>query len=318
MELKKALKAGPIVGIGDISPDIVIPFGGARRAREEIREKGECERQQPQLRVGGSIGSTVLALGKLGLNPAIISRISNDRYGDFIEAELHRRNINDSYISKQSEPMVQFICVLDEAGERTIYVYEGPGAVNPKLRDEDLPLELIPRCAWLHANGFANGAIVDYMEKCSAAGAVVSFDLNLRVEQHGLSAERRARIERAIAASDVIFGSGEEEFFPLNGIRDMRESAMALANGKRIVVARDRTAPVFVTDGEAAFERKVVPVSPINTLNSGDTFNAGFIAATALGKPLQTAVDWACACAASVITSMEPCHVPGREELERI
>lgn len=292
------MKSGSIIVIGDVCLDVMIAAGAGGRA---------------VLRAGGSAGMTAMALGTFGLEPMLIGRISRDGCGRFIERTLDDRNVDRRHMAYQDAPMAQFISVVDKSGEAATYPFFPPEAEMRPLEQADLPDALLEGCAWVHANGFANGAIVSFMERAREKDVRVSFDLNLRVAKHGLDGARRALIMRAVNASTVVFGSGADEFHPLTGLEDMRAAARSLAGDGRTVVARDGAKPIFLTDGNASIEYAAQPVRPVNTLNAGDIFDAGYIAAAYSGRGVETAVRWGAVAAAAAISSAEPCAVPGME-----
>lgn len=307
--------SGPIVCVGDMTPDIVIPYGETLRALSRL-EEGEVVLSNPYLRPGGAVSNTVCTLGKLGMEPIMVGGVSADEYGDYLVAHLRECGVRTEYIFRQREPMSLVLAVVDATGERVLYLFNGPGAKLPALEEDQVPGALAGEAGWLHTNGFANGVTVDFMERCRARGAVVSFDLNLRCETFGLDEERRARILRAVRASHVVIGSGVEEFAPLTGARTLEEGAAALAAEGRVVVARDGAAPVRVFGDGGAYEVPVSPVKAVNKVGGGDAFNGGFIAACTLGRTVREAVLWGNCCAASAISSTEAHHIPAREQVE--
>lgn len=308
--------SGPVVCVGDMTPDVVIPYGETLRALSRL-EEGEVVLSNPFLRPGGAVSNTVATLGKLGLDPIMVGGVGSDEYGDYLVNYLEGCGVRTGHIFRQPERSSIVLAVLDGAGERVLYLFNGPGAKLPELGEEQVPRELIGRAGWFHTNGFANDVTVDFMEACRAAGAVVSFDLNLRCETFGLDETRKSRILRAVRASHVVFGSGAEEFLPLTGAHTLAEGAAALAGEGRVVVARDGAAPVRVFDGARTYQVPVDRVEAVNTVGGGDAFNGGFIAACALGRTVREGVLWGCRCAASAISSDQPHHVPPRAEVAR-
>ncbi|MCL2695363.1 MAG: carbohydrate kinase family protein [Clostridiales bacterium] len=314
--MKQIIRGRKIFCAGDISPDIILPYGDTKKALALLAEGDTLPPSKPILRAGGSIGHTVAALGLLGLEPKLLSVVGTDEYSDFLLDAYAQKGVDVSLVGKQKERINLIFAILDGAGERVIYLYEGPNAKLPDLTREIMGDELLPQVGWLHSNGFANEATVDFMERCSKAGAVVSFDLNLRVEDHGLNAARRARIERAIAASDVIFGSGAEEFAPLTGIKDLKQAAQSLARPGRVVIARDGARPIHLFADGAYHEISFQSVPTVSPVGSGDLFNGGFIAACALGRSARTAVAWGYRCAAQALASPAYHDIPTRAQLE--
>lgn len=308
--------SGPVVCVGDMTPDIVIPYGETLRAISRL-EEGEVVLSNPYLRPGGAVSNTVATLGKLGLSPIMVGGVGSDEYGDYLVDYLRACGVRTEHIFRQPERSSIILAVLDGAGERVLYLFNGPGAKLPELGKDQVPRDLIGAAGWFHTNGFANDVTVDFMERCRELGAVVSFDLNLRCETFGLDEARKARILRAVRASHVVFGSGAEEFLPLTGAHTLAEGARALAGAGRVVVARDGAAPVRVFDGSETWQVPVEPVEAVNKVGGGDAFNGGFIAACALGRTVREGVLWGCRCAASAISSQQPHHVPPRDEVDR-
>lgn len=305
-------KDGVIVCVGDITPDILIPYDETLGAISGLCE-GKVTTSTPVLRPGGAVANTVATLGKLGMQPYMVSGVGSDEYGDFLTDHLKACGVNTEYIFRQKEKMSLVLAVLDSTGERVLYLYNGPGAKLPELEAQHMPYTMVSQVKWVHSNGFANDVTVDFMERCALEGAVVSFDLNLRCETFGLDGERRARILRAIKTSNVLFGSGTEEFTPLTGINDLRDAAKSLEAPGRIVVARDGSNPVqLFANGENA-KIPVLPVHVVNKVGGGDAFNGGFIAAYSMGLPACEAVKWGNCCAASAIGSNEPHCIPSKE-----
>lgn len=315
-----------LICAGDVSLNTILPYGKSLDAIETLKTTGSCPVCQSTYRLGGSMGSTALTLGKLKTSPYLLSVVCPDNFGREILKGLTENGVDCSLIRSQEEPMPEMIAVIGRDSERIIYVHYGPESKMPALSAGQLPVELIPKIGWVHATGFAEEAIVDFMELCHKAGVIVSFDLNLRLEQFQYEGARKRKIERAVMASDVIFGSGTEEFYPLTGIHDLKESAYTLSQrganrlqlpSGRLVIARNKTEPVLVCDGERSesFTVPVHPVVPVNTMNSGDVFNGGFIAALVKGKTLREAVKWGCLCSASAIQSNEACAIPSLETL---
>lgn len=313
-----------LICAGDVSLNTILPYGKSLDAVDKLKSTGTCPVCKSRYRLGGSMGSTALALGKLKTSPYLLSVVCPDNYGQEIFKGLNEFGVDFSLIKSQKEPMPEMIAVIGRDSERIIYVHYGPEAKMPALSSNQLPIDLIPKIGWVHANGFGEDAIIEFMELCHNKGVIVSFDLNLRLEQFQYVGARKRKIERAVMASDVIFGSGAEEFYPLTGFRDLKEAALELSlpgdtglrlPRGRLVIARDKTQPVLVCDGSKSFSVPVHPVVPVNTMNSGDVFNGGFIAALVKGKSIKDAVKWGCLCSASAIQSDEVCSIPSVEDL---
>ena len=100
-------KDGVIFCVGDITPDILIPYGDTLEAISGLCE-GKAETSTLVLRLGGSAANTVAALGKLGMQPYMPSGVGSDEYGDFLTDYLKACGVNTEYIFRQKERMSLF------------------------------------------------------------------------------------------------------------------------------------------------------------------------------------------------------------------
>jgi sugar/nucleoside kinase (ribokinase family) len=70
--------------------------------------------------------------------------------------------------------------------------------------------------------------------------------------------------------------------------------------GVRLVTVKLGVEGALVDDGQATLRRKVTPVSGGDSIGTGDSFDAGFLAGWLRGLPLERCLELACACGSSV------------------
>ena len=203
----------------------------------------------------------------------------------------------------------------------SIYVWPDQDGAHTKLHPDEIRPEMFTQVDWLHTTGLclreepARSAQIKAMGLARQAGAMVSLDLNLRLESWGLDRELKIAFDQAIGLSDYVFGSAEEEIIPLTAGTSLLQGAETLSGGIRTVIARQGPGGVFVFGPGGSFGSSAFQVEVVDTLGAGDAFNAGFISAILAGEGLRTAANWGNAAAALKITKKGARGLPYREEL---
>ncbi len=316
-----------ILIVGDICPDTMIPYGAMKTRLDDIVAGRPVGDAVPfvEYKQGGSCGNTAATLGRLGARPYYICCLGNDYLSDFLRRELEAGGV-DMSLSRPHDLVIPIIyAVLDEKGEKTVFLSVPPGGRYNSLTRGDMPQSL-DGIGWVHTTGISlqeyateAPALTEFIERCHAAGVFVSFDLNMRVESFGLGATRRGFYERILRCADVVFGSSIDEFGPVTGESDLLAGARALSTKDNIVVARDAENPVLLLEGGALSRFPALALDNIiNKVGAGDTFSAAFIDAYIRGLGAREAVRRGIAYASYLITHAEAHAVPDAGELDRL
>ena len=109
-------------------------------------------------------------------------------------------------------------------------------------------------------------------------------------------------MEEMISLSDIVLGSGREEFCQVTGREEIRDAAGQLLEcGAGTVIARDGGRPILVLeagkperdDSDEKYPETMIPVKPVipvSTLGAGDSFDAMFLNCIAAGEEITEAV----------------------------
>lgn len=314
----------PILCIGDVCPDIILPYGATQRVLAAV-SRGEIitgEQKSAEIAAGGSIGNTAHGIAVLGGKSWFAGKVGNDYFGRFLKQTFETAGVDTRYlVLDETIPTSMVIAVLDELQGRITYVIPRTGASQHLLEKFDLPGDLLDQIGWLHTSGIllrenpAAETILELMEGCRQRSIPVSLDLNLRIEAIGDPVTMQ-RIQRGIASSSILFGSGTDELMPVTGADSPQAAAMVLGAPERAVVCRAGSAgaDVYLPDGTISHSDAFsVPV--VDTLGAGDAYNAGFIIAAAEGLSLAEANRRGNAVAAWNIMHSGARNFPSRDQL---
>ena len=302
-----------IICVGDLCCDIVVPYGKMKEALScgDITRR-TTESLQAEIRCGGSVGNMVRVLGRLGQHPVFVTPLKEDELGKFLKKEMQKCRVNMKYISQSEKSNMYCVAVLDESGERTMFCFVPPWADFPVFGKESFAPELVEKKAIVFTSGMAlinrkdnNLAVLDFFRKMKKNGSTVVFDLNVRAESYGYRGTRKESFTEMIALSDIILGSGSDEFRQVTGCEDIGEAArklLHLQGGTGTVIARDGKNPVRIVRDDGTETVKVKKVKPVSTIGAGDAFDAAFLAKQRAGASFRESVEAASALAGAMIS----------------
>lgn len=311
--------------IGDLCADLLLPYGEVKTHLSNLK-KGSVDYSEVLFQQGGTCGNTCAVLGKLGAHPHFVTDLCGDKIGRYLRDEMIQNGVDMSW-SLENPDKANMVCiaVIDEDNERVIFPWLPPGSDYPKFSKENL--SRIPEEAMLVFSGgmvmnndpSSMDAVCEKAEALHKVGSTIVFDLNVRAETYGMNNARKAAYDRMIKTSDIIIGSGIEEFTAVTGALSIDEAVDRLCLLGKTVIARDGRKPVCVAQDR---ERTMVPTEAVfvwQTIGAGDTFNAGFLYALDRGLNPVQACRFANGIAAHMISTAGHLPVPPDAEarLER-
>ncbi|MFZ0096929.1 MAG: carbohydrate kinase [Gemmobacter sp.] len=231
---------------------------------------------------GGAVFNTAIALGRLGAPSAFFSGVSTDMLGEILADTLTASKVDTQYLARSDRPTtVAFVKLVN--GQAT-YAFYDENTAGRMLSTDQLPnLPADVDALFFGGISLVNDPAASTYEALQAREAparVTMIDPNIRpgfIE--GKEDEYRARIERMIAAADIVKLS-DEDLHWLMGAGDVSALARSIvAKGPKVV---------FITEGAAgaravtATQDRFVAATKVtvaDTVGAGDTFNAGVLAA---------------------------------------
>ena len=235
---------------------------------------------------GGAPANVLAMLRKLGRNCAFLGKVGADAFGDRLEDTLRGLGVDTRGLVRDRQiPTTLAIVQTLPGGDRDFSFYRKPGA-DVMLRPEELDEDVLRGCRVFHFGSLSltdepcRSATERALELARGAGALISFDPNLRLPLWDSAHAAREQIAWGLARCDVLkIADNELEF--MTGLRDIAAGAELLRRAFPRIRLLNVTAGA---DGSYAFCGDVsvfVPACPlggvVDTTGAGDTFCASVL-----------------------------------------
>ena len=234
---------------------------------------------------GGAPANVAVAVAKLGGDSNFIGMLGQDMFGDFLLKSLQDAKVStDGVVRTDPARTALAFVALDAHGERTFSFYRPPAADllfrAPHFDQVDFQnIRVFHVCSNSMTEDEIATTTFEGMRRASAAGAVVSFDMNLRPMLWPPKVDPAPRVWQALKLADVIKLSKEEFEWLCAGHGSDPE-----AIHKKIL--QGRASLLLVTDGDHplrwytrldAGQIPALQVQVQDTTAAGDAFVGGFL-----------------------------------------
>lgn len=226
---------------------------------------------------GGAVMNTAIALGRLGSASGFLTGLSSDLMGDVLRETLAASKVNLDYAVRSDRPTtLAFVKLVN--GSASYFFYDENTAGRMMTLAE---MPVLPETV----SAYFTGGIWLAVEPCgSALEAMLLREAKLRVAmidpnvRPGFVKDRAAytaRIDRMIAASDIVKLSDEDAEWLYGAV----DPQAILAKGPKVVLITEgaKGASAYTARGVVSVAAPKIVVA--DTVGAGDTFNAGFLAA---------------------------------------
>lgn len=276
--------------------------------------------------LGGSPANTAVGAARLGLRVGMVSRVGDEHNGRFVRESLAAEGIDVSHVGTDPQRLTAlvFLGIKDEHTFPLLFYRQNCAdmALTPECVDE--PFLASARALLISGTHLSNAATretcLQAMRAARRQGTRVVLDIDYRPVLWGLTApglgEQRyvaseavtRRIHEALPLCDLIVGTeeevliagGEEQALPaLRRIRELSPALIVMKRGPMGCVAYPGAIPADLEQGEVG---PGFPVDVFNVLGAGDTFMAGLLRGWVRDEPLGSALRYANACGAIVVS----------------
>jgi sugar/nucleoside kinase (ribokinase family) len=231
-----------------------------------------------KIAAGGSAANSLAGFASFGGRTAMIGKVSDDSYGDFLRTELKAQGTH--FVTrphKGGELTGRSYILITPDGERTMNTYLG---ANSALRAGDVTAAIVAQADILLIEGYAfdqpgaRAAVEKAVKIAKASGTKIAFTLSDSrcVERH--RADFAALVRDHV---DILLGN-EKEAKALTLKNDFNEAAAAIgALGKFSALTRGAKGALIQTGGRTYDIAPVKPEKLVDTTGAGDAFAAGVL-----------------------------------------
>ncbi|MBD57538.1 carbohydrate kinase [Pseudoalteromonas sp. OFAV1] len=236
---------------------------------------------------GGAPANVAVAAAKLGLNTSFCGMLGDDMFGHFIKDELDQHSVNTSYcrFTDAAKTALAFVS-LDESGERSFSFYRPPAA-DLLYSVDDFDHAMFANHAIMHvcSNSLTEHNIYQTtiygLTQAKKAGAICSFDMNLRENLWPSMRHTLDRMWHVISLADIVKLSFEE----LEFLNQKSHQEMPLEHTIDAILKAGVTCLLVTNGGEAIsfyhadFKGQVSPPATkvVDTTAAGDAFIGGML-----------------------------------------
>ncbi len=245
-------------------------------------EAGKSPVQNPLFEAcpGGAPCNVLAMLQRLGKKTAFIGKVGNDALGNMLEADVKAMGIDTRGLVKddQVHTTLAFVHKLPN-NDRDFSFYRNPGA-DMMLTPEELDLDILKNTRLFHfgtlsmTHDTVRQATIQAIDTAKAAGALISFDPNLREPLWSSLELAKEQIWYGIRYCDILkisdneirWLTGEDDFTA--GVEKIREQA----DVPLILVSEGRDGSRAYYHGRMVKARPFINPNTIETTGAGDTF----------------------------------------------
>lgn len=269
---------------------------------------------------GGEATNVALNMARLGAAAALVARVGDDHFGSYLREHLASAGVQTDNLRVVPQMATTLVVVTRQQNTPDFAVYRGADA---ELLPDDMPLELLPATALVHASAFAlsrepsSSSVMAFVQQAHEAGCLISFDPNYHPRVWQLSEEPQtvlAKLYPYVSITKPSLDDCTRLFGPGQSPEDY--AARFLEWGARQVVLTMGAAGVLHASAEEICYYPTPREEVVDVTGAGDAFWAGLLLATLDGYGMSEAIRVAQAVAALKVRQIGPLsHSIDREAL---
>ncbi len=265
--------------------------------------------------VGGFAGNVATGLARLGLTPAIVSRVGRDPHGDFVRDFLAGEGVDVRFLAVDDRLRTPpTFCEVWPPDRFPITFYRYPTAPDWQLVPDDFDAGEVSAAPFLLATGTGlaqSPSRETTLVALEAHQRMTIFDLDWRPTLWEQPDEYSELAQTAAGHADIVIGNEEEVEAAVGdtqALLDLGVSTVVLKQGERGALLLHEGAEIDVPGH---------PVEVVNGLGAGDAFVAAFVQSLHAGRQLEEAVRRG-SVAGAIVASQLACSeaMPRLAELE--
>lgn len=276
--------------------------------------------------LGGSPANTAVGVARLGLKPAMLTRVGDEHNGRFVRETLAAEGVDVSHVSTDPKRLTALVFLGIQDRDTFPLIFYRDNCADMAISPDDFDAAFIASSKALLISGTHLSQPLTY-ESCTramalakAAGTRVVLDIDYRPVLWGLtspgmgeqrfvpSGEVSAHLQTIIGQCDLVVGTEEEihiaggstdTLAALRRLRELTAGTLVVKRGPMGCVVFDGAIPDSLEKG---LQGPGFPVDVYNVLGAGDAFMSGFLRGWIRDEPLTRCCAYANACGALVVS----------------
>ena len=243
---------------------------------------------------GGAPANVAVGLARLGIEPGFIGKVGADPFGYFLIETLQQNDVDTTYLiaGEESRTTLAFVATRSD-GKKDITFYRHPGA-DIQLSPDEIDADYIKSAELFHYGSVSlshsptREATLKAVQCASDAGALISYDPNLRLMLWDKPDEAKHWIWQVMPYADIVKISEEEWEFITGDVELGNGIERILGLGVKLLVVTLGERGCFYTNGTAEGTIDGIAANVVDTLGAGDAFVAAMLSKLMQHKELST------------------------------
>lgn len=276
--------------------------------------------------LGGCPANISVGAARLGLKPAMLTRVGDEHMGRFVRETLVAEGVDVSHVKTDPQRLTALVVLGIRDQDTFPLIFYRENCADMAVSPEDFDADFIASAKALLVTGtHFSTTHVDRTSRQAIAlartvGTKVMLDIDYRpvlwgLTGHGLGEERfiasetvSVHLQSIVPHCDLVVGTEEEihiaggstdTFIALRNLRALTAATLVVKRGAHGCTVFSGPIPASFAE---AIDCPGFPVSVFNVLGAGDGFMAGLLRGWLRGEDWKTAANYANACGALVVS----------------
>lgn len=279
-------------------------------------EKGILEKVNSiTMHNGGNAMTASINLRKIGVESTMVGMVGNDMFGEFLKGRLRDAGVDTSglKVSDKAQTSASVLMIDPGTGERSFFHCVGANGV---FSESDINYDAVDNCDMVFVTGsfimdtFDGEETMKFLKRCKEMGKTTFLDVCWDA-----SGRWGELIDMSMPYIDYFMPSIDEAVCIAKEEDPEKIADVFVSRGaKNVIIKLGSKGSYLRKEGES--KGTVYPPfyieNPVDTTGAGDSFCSGFLAAYAMGKPVEECMVFAnatgahCVMATGATTGIKP------------
>jgi len=270
----------------------------------------------------GDVLNVAVALGRLGLPCAILTKVGDDPFGDYLLEDWAGLGVDQRYVGRGGGPTGLY--VAEHAADASYQIwYWRKGSAASTIAPADVDRVDLDGVRLVHLSGISQAisassraATRRLAERARERGIPVSLDINFR-PQIWSGDEAAAAMHEVLPDADFVFCGAPDESLAVAGLSEPEDAARYfLDRGAEVVAVTMAENGALAADADEVVRLPHVARRIRGPQGAGDAFVGGFLAGRLAGAGLATCARFGTLVAGLKVEKPGPLHgLPQRAEI---